>query len=258
MFEDNSFLLPGTFTDLVRIGPQGDGGYVLPAFIIPLVQQIVSFGVCDDWRFEEALMKISSNRVKITAYDGSAGAQYYIDRIKDRPLKLSRYLSSLYGYIKFKRFFDGKLATFIPKFVGYRFSQRKWISINDVAVDFQLSTLLKVDVEGSEYALLRYDLSNVGCLIIEFHEIFKYQESFFRLVEKLQRSFIIAHIHPNNAKPFIENFPDILEMTFVNRKLCDISHVKKVDSFVSPVDELDYPCRPDKPVQFFRIFKSED
>ena len=45
-------LRPIAVDDLVRVGANGDGGYVLSQSQINKTNTLLSFGVCDNWTFE--------------------------------------------------------------------------------------------------------------------------------------------------------------------------------------------------------------
>ena len=77
---------------------------------------------------------------------------------------------------------------------------------------------LKIDIEGSEYGIiedvLRY-VPRITGIAIEFHSTYALRETFCAAIRKLQSSFHIVHVHPNNYG-FIgaDGLPDTLEMTF--------------------------------------------
>jgi hypothetical protein len=60
---------PIELNDLVRIGNEYDGGYILSERQIERTDTILSFGVRDDWTFEEDFAK--RKNVKIYSYDYS-------------------------------------------------------------------------------------------------------------------------------------------------------------------------------------------
>lgn len=247
MFHSTSFLRPHYFEDLIRVGPKSDGGYVIPQFLFGSISSIKSLGICDDWNFESEFIRKSPVPVVLEAYDAAAGAKYYLGRLADRPFKLRRYWEALVGIWRFKKFFNGRDKVFYPKFVHSGPSRGAWENIVKVFEDVDLHTLLKIDIEGWEYDVLREDLSKAGCLVVEFHDIFKFRESFESICNNLSRSHYLAHIHPNNAKVGSSGFPDILELTYVNKALCSSTNAQPNLDFHSPVPGLDFPCRADRP-----------
>jgi hypothetical protein len=108
--------------------------------------------------------------------------------------------------------------------------------------------ILKMDVEGCEWDVLRTaDLSRVTQLIIELHEI---QSAPADVIEKLNKSFYLAHIHGNNChnQPWcrldrIRIIPRYLECTYVRK---DLVPNATLDFGEFPIPQ-DVKCRPDVP-----------
>lgn len=105
--------------------------------------------------------------------------------------------------------------------------------------------ILKVDVEGAEYDYLsRVDLEKleekVVSLLIEFHNLENPQirEVFKVLMNKLDKYFVLHHIHANNYGKIVENIPTVPELSFINRR-----HIKKIkeENIKYPIRGLDYP-----------------
>ncbi|MDR3413278.1 MAG: hypothetical protein P4L87_20380, partial [Formivibrio sp.] len=63
-----SFLAPAIVDDLIRVGSVNDGGYVVPSSSVEAADFLLSFGVSDDWSFEEHFKKLNPT-VQIHAYD---------------------------------------------------------------------------------------------------------------------------------------------------------------------------------------------
>jgi hypothetical protein len=73
-------ILPNFFSfnqagDLIRLGGDHDGGYLVSASDIAQSNYLISLGIADDWRFEADFLKMRP--VRITAYDGSISAAYF-------------------------------------------------------------------------------------------------------------------------------------------------------------------------------------
>lgn len=74
--------------------------------------------------------------------------------------------------------------------------------------------------------------------MIEFHNVtkkFKTIENFIKRNNFLK----LIHIHGNNYGQFVNNMPEFLEMTFVNKNFVNIS--KKLTNNKYPIKFLDYP-----------------
>lgn len=59
-------LIPQKKYDLIRIGKDNDGGYLVDKESFLKTEEIVSFGINDDWSFEEESLKLIKN-VKLIA-----------------------------------------------------------------------------------------------------------------------------------------------------------------------------------------------
>lgn len=105
--------------------------------------------------------------------------------------------------------------------------------------------VLKIDVEGAEYDyFLNVDLESlekkVSSLLIEFHYLDnpKAKEAFEIILNKLDKYFVLHHVHANNYGKIVDNIPTVPELSFLNRR-----HVDKIeDSNIKyPIRGLDYP-----------------
>ena len=62
-------------TDLVRIGRDYDGGYLVSKSDIQKTDTLIGLGINDDWSFEEDFL--SENKVSIYAYDASVSKNFF-------------------------------------------------------------------------------------------------------------------------------------------------------------------------------------
>ena len=65
-----NFLRPIKHSSLIRVGNQGDGGYILDKRILKKSTILISFGVGDDWSFEKKCLDLNK-KLKIFIYDNS-------------------------------------------------------------------------------------------------------------------------------------------------------------------------------------------
>lgn len=198
-------LQPFHCKDLIRLGKDNDGGYLINAEDVKKTEHLISLGVGSDYSFEEAFA--AKNNCPINAYDG-------------RPLLESD-----------KAFFTGN-RTFTNRFIT---GQDKFFS-SLVGSNF----FLKCDIENDEYELLDELIINshkFSGMVIEFHEVEVY-ERFNELTSFIAKTDLkLAHIHINNWKFFTMGdryMPSVLELTFTSSK--NISH----EPVVLP-HELDMP-----------------
>tara|TARA_A200000113_G_C8800293_1_gene333863 strand:- start:120 stop:950 length:831 start_codon:yes stop_codon:yes gene_type:complete len=216
--------------DLVRIGGNGDGGYLLPD-VLDKVSYCFSPGVDFIANFEKEL----SEKFNIKSFMADAS-------VKKAPL--------------LDKNFD-----FIPKFLGSRscsnfITLHDWIKLKELEKVSNL--LLQMDIEGGEYDVLIYEDSDIlslfSVMIIEFHNLQKLFEDDFLLMvtaiyEKLYKNFSICHVHPNNCCGVASldgiEIPRVIEVTFLRNDL--------VDNFSN-----ENPLRLPHPLDSKNVFEKDD
>ena len=194
--------------ELIRIGPNFDGGYLVPN-ILDQIEFCFSPGVGNCSSFENNL---SNYNIKSFLADNTV--DYF----------------GKHNFIKknLNSFSDEKNIT-LEDWVNEKISSR---SNNNL--------LLQMDIEGSEIECL-YNTS-INCLdrfkiiIIEFHH-FHYilnhlgLKIYNDLFDKILKTHHIVHIHPNNVGPTLNicsnEITNGYEITFINKKDC--KYVKKIN-----------------------------
>lgn len=248
-------LCPVEIADLIRLGQVGDGGYVLPRICIEQAEVLLSFGLSANWEFEKAFLKEKeNNRVDIYVYDHTVDASYLRKyRIKSLVhLFLSRQ-KKFWAAFKMARgyetFFDSKNATHYLEKVSYKDGPDE-SSIKTILsrIDKNKKIFLNMDIEGSEYRvmddLINYADRFVG-MGIEFHELDILRRNFWELHEIISKYFAVAHIHVNNVAGLgPDDFPNILEITYINRNL--FKQEPRASSKLYPLEELDMPNSIDR------------
>ena len=206
--------------ELIRIGPTGDGGYLLPNDF-GKSEICFSPGVSNNWGFEKDLYEKTG--ISSVMYDGSVNA----------PAGLT------------------ENHKFIKKFIGSS-TYDDYISITDI-----LSTELKeykniigqIDIEGFEYDLLSTisirDLAKFNIIVCEFHECERwiqsryYSEIILPMFTKIFSMFDLVHYHPNTVggkfKYKGNTMAKVVELTF-HRK----NNIKATTKFRELPHPLDY------------------
>lgn len=216
---------------LLRIGGNGDGGYLIPDDIEG-ISMCFSPGVSTVANFEMEMV----GRGMVCAL-----ADYSVDGppISDPSLR------------------------FIKKFIGQNNDEvhitlQNWI---DSFGPHLGDLMLQMDIEGAEYqVLLDADvelLKKFRIIIIEFHDLNALISEFgFNLINttfrKLLKDFDLIHIHPNNCTEPVEIFeylvPPVMEFTFLrkDRSLIRTANANFPNQLDRPnvVDELDFPLPP--------------
>ena len=219
-----------------RLGRNGDGGYVLPMDFLKDVEAVVVFGINDEDSFEKDLAN-------------------YID-----PKKVPFFLCDPFvGYSS-----EGKNDfTFCSLGLGGE-TKENMITWPDFCRKFGLQgkkVLLKVDIEGAEWESLAHlqasDFENVLCFIVEFHRMIHLQELPLqnKTLDLLNSVFFLNHCHVNNNGLVFRHetivYPDVLECTYVNKRLADTYQLtlnRRCQIYPSMLDQANIDVRPDVPI----------
>ena len=231
--------------NLIRIGPKLDGGYILDKRIVHITKKIITCGLNDDWEFEKHFLKINPS-CEVLAYDHTVNKEFWIKRFKKdilhfflfKKLKLRKILS-IFKYYDYISFFKNKNKHYELK-ISNENIKNKEITINEILNDHD-NLILKVDIEGDEYNILKQILKNskkINALLIEFHDI---QENMNLIKEFIKESkdLKLIHIHGNNVSCVDKNIdPNIIELTFTNVE--KIKFDQKITEKKYPIENLDY------------------
>jgi hypothetical protein len=213
---------------LIRLGTKrGDGGYLIPDDLEG-IQYCFSPGVSTVSDFE---YELADHNIR------SFLADYSVDGpTKNRPE-----------------------FTFDKKFLG-SFDRENFFTLetwkNKYLDGYTGDLILQMDIEGSEYEVILSIpddlLGQFRMIVIEFHGLDRLFDPFaFGLIsacfEKLQKSFHVVHIHPNNCCGAAQmggiEIPRLMEFTFLNRKRT--SRIKPQLSFPHQFDADNLPeARP--------------
>lgn len=189
--------------EMVRIGGEGDGGYLVPDDFAG-VSQLLSPGVADSWEFERELGERYG--IHSTMIDGSV----------DAPQGL------------------GELQTFDRKWLASttgpgRISLNDWVWEANIAGEGDLA--LQMDIEGAEYGVLKTAdpnaLRRFRWAVVEFHGLDLMRSAialrlrFLPVFRKMSQVFRVVHVHPNNCCGSVEvagvTIPRVLEVTYLRR-----------------------------------------
>jgi hypothetical protein len=219
-----------TGLELIRLGPAGDGGYLVPDDLDGIASAF-SPGVADESGFELAL---AERGIDVHLADASV----------DGPA------------VAHARF------TFVKKHVGC--VTDGWLmSLGDwkrtVAADDGGDLLLQMDVEGAEYEVLLSAplrlLAQFRVLVIEFHHLQHFfDRRFFELASRaftrLLEHHSVVHVHPNNCCGSVKGcgleIPRIAEFTFLRNDRFERRAPRR--DFPHPLDADNVPTKPPLPL----------
>lgn len=215
-----------TEIELIRIGGEGDGGYLVPNDLSN-IQRCFSPGVAAYAGFEEELGNMGIR---------SFMADYSVD---NPPIGNPNF--------HFEKRFLGSLNNDVFMTLD------DWVS--RLAPDEDHDMILQMDIEGAEYDTLLAAptslLKRFRIIIMEFHYLRDLMTPLGNQIvgntfTKLSQTHAVVHSHPNNCgTPFRYKdavFPAALEVTFLRKDRFTRSQPAK--DFPHP---LDRPCVPDLP-----------
>lgn len=234
-------LRPYVYTDLIRIGnPRGDGGYVVPRDLVDSADALLSLGLAEEWSFDIGMQKRNPS-LRVIGVDHSIRASTFFRRLVRSTVKGFVY-SLLRSTVK-----SGKYAqirqhntSYFQLFTDPSVHIRKMVATNDsdgcisftslmklAAPKRDHSVFLKMDIESSEYDVISQIVAHesaISAVAAEFHDLVSDSATFNRAILELQQAFVIVHIHANNHGTYSQeqDFPDTVEITFVNKALMGI------------------------------------
>lgn len=185
---------------LVRIGPDFDGGYLVPNDLDGLAA-VFSPGVSDTLGFDLEM----APRV---------GACVLADASVEEPTGMAENM-------KFDQKFLG------TEDAGDTITLDKWVGANSQPGD---DLLLQIDIEGAEYDVLNATsdeiLNRFRVILIEYHHLNRvFDRSQFdkmaATVKRLAEGYVLCHVHSNNAMPHVithgREIPPLIEATYIRR-----------------------------------------
>ena len=245
-------------SDLIRVGPQGDCGYVIPRSGSEKTHGIYSVGISNDWEFEVE-MAARNPGLRIRAFDRTSGWTVFAfvalrdllrgDPSESNKMSINSRLRSALRYlklsVKFRIFFSGR-KKFIRKWVRELSTSKSEIAFADSTrgIFDAGEVMLKISIEGGEYELskslvecLEENSGNINSVVMEFHDTRVRRIEFENLVKGISSVFPIVHLHGNNCVGVApDGLPEVVEITFA--KDCEKTYSDKM-SF--PLVGLDYP-----------------
>ena len=121
-------------SDLLRIGPKKDGGYVIDKRIINRTKILVTCGLNDDWEFERDYIKYN-NETRVLAFDHTIDKNFWVKRfkkdiiafIKLKKLKPNKNVD-IFKYSDYKTLFNNKNTRTLKKIVSKKKSNKQIIT----------------------------------------------------------------------------------------------------------------------------------
>ena len=214
-----SFLKFKSARDLIRIGRDNDGGYLVSQSDIDKSDVLIGLGINDDWSFERDFIK--QNDVEVFAYDASISQKYFFKQflksliIFYKPKIAFHWLKVIWDYLNF---FSKPNHHHIKKYVGLNSENNIHCTLSSILDCSKYKNIyLKIDVEGSEYRFLNTLIlhqNRISGLVLELHDCDLHLKTIERFIDRF--NLRLAHIHANNYAPIRldDGLPIAMELTF--------------------------------------------
>jgi hypothetical protein len=231
-------------SNLTRIGPKTDGGYIVDKRIFNKTDTLITCGLNDDWEFEKSFLKKNKNS-KIFAYDHTVTKEFWLSRFKKdivsllllKKLKIGKILD-VFKYIDYRLFFRDNKKHFEKKIV-FKEKSNEETTIPRI-INNHNKVVLKVDIEGDEYKILndiKKNSKRIFFLLIEFHNVHKNLIKIRNFI--IKSDLKIIHIHANNYGGIDKNgIPKVIELSMLNSKKIKINKILSKRKY--PIIDLDY------------------
>jgi len=243
---------------LIRVGPNEDGGYVLPLPLLKSTDMLLGFGLSTDWRFEEEFRGRSG--CKVECYDHTINPAFWRRKVVTDSAGFlagpQRFTWSKFRYMlkyrEYRRFFSRPEVIHHQLKVGYDGDGS--VSLKTILARITTeSVFLKIDIEGWEYRIME-DLvntpDNVLGFVMELHDIDLHRDRISAFIEKLG-SFSVVHLHANNGGGTDPGGdPLVVEITFARSALVEVLPEPHRDYPIAGLDYANAPSMPDLPLRF--------
>lgn len=207
---------------LVRIGSEGDGGYLLPSGLNS-IEAVFSPGVAESSEFE---LVFAQAGIPCFLIDGSVNGPAVV-----------------HENLFFERLWLGT-----EPLGSESTSLEKWV--RDKAPDSN-NLLLQMDIEGAEWEVVtevnKDLLRRFQVIVIEIHNLgtkmikIEQRAKVIKFIRALTRDHFVAHFHPNNCCPVVQvegiGVPNVVELTLLRKD----KWMPPRRAFASLPHELDVP-----------------
>lgn len=218
----------------VRIGADGDGGYVMPSSSLGS-NTVLSIGIGNEVSFD---LRLAERGARVLQFDHTIDAP-----------------PSMRAGIEFHRLGWGPQDVHPFVSLGSMVKMIDWSRARH--------PILKFDTEGAEWHCLdtadSEDLGRFEVLTGEFHAFDRLvQREYFdravRVFRKVEQTHRVIHLHANNAGGMVMlgglPFPRLLELTFMRKRSASF-HGHSTEPIPGPLDRPNLPQLPDLVLRSF-------
>jgi hypothetical protein len=244
-----------------RIGRLEDGGYVVLDEISKRTEVLYSYGVSDDWSFEEDYVNTYDCEARLFDHTvngiTSSNPKIYFKK-QGLGLTPSENFDTLYNHMSENNDLKKRSALKID------IEWNEWDFFNQVSDEFHQH----FDQIICEFHIIpvEYNGSHTPYFTGFYKDVYeKFNEMIFgkylSCIQKIKANFCIYHVHVNNSLGVREydgcSIPYLLEVGFVHRRFLPSVTEASQDTF--PVKDLDFPNKPYKPeiLNFYPLVNEE-
>ncbi len=239
--------------DLIRLGAEGDGGYVLTKTLLDYSDFLISCGLSHEWSFEKTFFdakKTVDKQCVIHGYDPTIDLAALEQRRKrSSMLKLFSRRHRILSSFHYDKFFDNSRIKHFSSWVRPHKNGSEQTDIKQMIerakLDNAINILLKMDIEGNEYDCLVAsvnDAAQFSGIVCEFHDTASRRTQFLDLVRLYKQHFRLVHIAANNNEKLTkDHWPPTLELTFENIKLRPDANIPSTHNY--PISGRDFRNR---------------
>lgn len=238
--------------ELIRLGQDNDGGYLVDKKSIEESKSLITLGLGFDWTFEKNYHDLQGRPVY--CYDHSVNysaikkrcrkllSSYLIRIFKPKYFLQKNFfrvvLRDVFLFRSYKKFFDNPNIEHKQERIG---NGKECVGLKKILNERKadLPAFIKIDIEGSEYRIFDEILLNqekftgIG---IELHDVDIHMDKIKKFIHNLDMDLI--HIHAQNPAHVAENdIPTQIELTFSKNP-------KIISSNVKLPHKLDQPANP--------------
>ena len=245
------YLKPDQEYELIRLGQDNDGGYLVEKASIIKSEALIALGLGYDWSFEKDYHILTQkpifcydhtvNYSSIKKLSRKFAASYFFRSFKPKYFRekyfLKKLIKNIFLYRDYKKFFSSH-AQHIETRIGSGIGGTKLDKILEEKKNL-FPLFLKIDIEGSEYRILDEILvyqKNLTGIAIELHDVDLHLDKIKNFIDNLKMNLV--HIHAQNPAFVTEqNIPTQIELTFAKNAFA-IGATAKIPH------KLDQPANP--------------
>ena len=242
-----------------RIGPNCDGGYIIPLELTKKCKSFFSFGIGHNYTTEWDL----ANLVKKTVYLYDHTIPLIPDNAENRDgaclIHAQKGLSAVT--------YDKNIVNICSFYSEVSTSPAdNLISLAEAIKNKESPIFLKMDVDGAEWETLKDipTLNKIDIFVLELHGLINipnypvFYEAVYDTLTNLRKKFVTFHVHGNNFGPPMVygavHLSHCIEITLVNIAwLQELGFTYAKSTAKYPIPGLDFPCChwvPEHPVCF--------